>query len=75
MLGDEAGSDGEGRSLTLLKYVMIQMTCGGRLSVPVVSIFSSSESVIEDKTINDSIPADLFTVKVDFGIKFLDRRI
>jgi len=41
----------------------------------VVSIFSSSESVIEDKTINDSIPADLFTVKVDFGIKFLDRRI
>ena len=34
MLGDEAGSDGEGRSLTLLKYVMIQVTCGGPLSLP-----------------------------------------
>ena len=34
MLGDEAGSDGEGRSLTLLKYVMIQVTWAGRLSVP-----------------------------------------
>ncbi len=38
-------------------------------------IFSSSESVIQDKAINDSTPADLFTVKVDFGINFLDWRI
>ena len=42
---------------------------------PVASIFSGCESVIEDKAINDSLPADLFTLKVDFGIKFLDRRI
>ena len=40
-----------------------------------MSIFSGRESVIQDKTINDSIPADFLAVKVDFKIKFSARRI
>ena len=38
-----------------------------------MSIFSGCESVFEDKTINDSMPAHFLAVKVDFRIKFLAR--